>query len=113
MESPVLTDEDPIAFQIRQEVEEFLRDLTMEFPFPEIFEILRQHEFHARFGHKVSPFPSRKLQKEALAEIKIRIRDFLAQLEKAYGSRNADAIKRAMSFYTVTTVEDEGHGLPS
>ena len=98
---------DPAHMLIQQEVEEFLRDLTLEFPFPEIFEILRRHEFKGRFGKNVMPLPHKKFASDSLKEIESRITDFLLSLNKTFGSRYQEFIANSFRFYTETTVEEE------
>jgi hypothetical protein len=100
-----LTGLDPFQIRIQQEVEEFLRDLTLEFPFPEIFEILRRHEFRDRFGANVTPFPQKKFDPDVLQEIGGRIELFLLDLRKVFGSRYAGFIDDSFRYYTETTLE--------
>jgi hypothetical protein len=99
------TDED-IQLMIRQEVEEFLRDLTLEYPFPEIFEILRRHEFKDRFGRNVTPLPQKRFCAEALKEIEDRIGDFLTNLKKTFGPKFESTISDSFRFYTETTLDE-------
>lgn len=97
--------DDPVALQIEQEVEEFLRDLTLEFPFPEIFETLRRHEFKDRFGSKILPLPAKKISEDNLKEIKVRVTEFLERLSKTFGSRYKKQIESSFRYYTETTFE--------
>ena len=100
-------DEGLDAFQMRiqQEVEEFLRDLTLEYPFPEIFEILRRHEFKDRFGTNVTPLPQKRFSPEVLKEIRERIDIFLVDLKKVFGSKYSKFITESFRYYTETTLE--------
>lgn len=102
-----LTGLDPQQLQIQQEVEEFLRDLTLEFPFPEIFEILRRHEFRDRFGNNVTPLPQKRFENEVLKEIEDRIDAFLENLREAFGMRYRSFIDDSFRYYTETTVDQE------
>ncbi len=104
---PISPDSDPVQLIIEQEVEEFLRDLTLEFPFPEIFEILRQHEFKERFGKNVSPMPQKKFDRGSLSQIRERIDTFLKHLRGQFGLKYYDQIDKSFKFYTETTVDDE------
>ncbi len=96
---------DPAAFRIQQEVEEFLRDLSLEFPFPDIFESLRRFEFKERFGGKIVPLPKSQSQSESIREIRERVDEFLAQLRKDYGKKYSDHIEASFRFYTQVTRE--------
>lgn len=96
-----------IELIIRQEVEEFLRDLTLEYPFPEIFEILRRHEFRDRFGKNVTPLPQKRFQNDSLKEIQERIAKFLMDLRKNFGPKYKETIANSFRFYTETTLDDE------
>jgi len=96
---------DPFKVRIEQEVEEFLKDLTLEFPFSEIFEILRRYEFKDRFGPKVTPFPKKGLSPESLKEIDDRIQNFFGEMKKNFGSKYAEFIADSFKYYTGTTVE--------
>lgn len=100
------TAKDPVELLIQQEVEEFLRDLTLEYPFPEIFEILRRHEFKERFGTNVTPFPQKKFSMESMKEIEGRITMFLRELRRTFGSPYFGFIEKSFKFYTETTLED-------
>lgn len=97
--------EDPVGFQIQQEVEEFLRDLTLEYPFSEVFEILRRREFQDRFGSNVTPLPQKKFNYASMKEIEGRIQDFLEDLRRTFGRRYYETIEDSFRYYTVTTVE--------
>ncbi|MDB5038980.1 MAG: hypothetical protein JWQ35_2508 [Bacteriovoracaceae bacterium] len=101
------TPADPVETLIQQEVEEFLRDLTLEYPFPEIFEILRRHEFKDRFGKNVTPLPQKKFAGDSLKEIQDRIGVFLTELQKTFGTKYHSIIDQSFRFYTETTVEEE------
>lgn len=98
---------DPFEVRIQEEVEEFLRDLTLEYPFPEIFETLRRCEFKDRFGSKVIPFPkTNKVRSESqLRDIELRIEDFLEQLNADFGPSYQAFIQESFRFYTQTTVD--------
>lgn len=96
---------DPIELQIEQEIEEFLRDLTLEFPFPDIFETLRRHEFKDRFGEKILPLRNKKTSEDNLKEIQSRVDEFLHRLFSTFGKRYKDRIEGAFRYYTQTTVE--------
>jgi hypothetical protein len=96
---------DPIELQIDQEMEEFLRDLALEYPFHEIFESLRRHEFKDRFGSKISPLPQRRLAADTQKEIQSRVADFIVQLKTHFGSRYAERVDESFRFYTQTTRE--------
>lgn len=98
---------DPFEIRIQEEVEEFLRDLTLEYPFPSIFETLRRFEFKDRFGRNVVPFPKgeAKNSPERLRDIDVRIRVFLAQLRAQFGANYHAAINDSFRFYTQTTVD--------
>lgn len=98
--------DDPIELKISQELEEFLRDLTLEFPFPEIFEVLRRHEMKDRFGGKIRAMPTKKLPEDQLKEIQERVAKFLDELKKTYGSRYRDKIEELFKTYTEKTMED-------
>lgn len=97
---------DPVELMIEQEVEEFLRDLTLEYPFPEIFETLRRHEFKDRFGVNVLPLPPRRFHAATLSEIQTRIADFKIKLKQVFGSKHDTSIHRSFKTFTRTTVED-------
>jgi hypothetical protein len=97
---------DPVTLIVQQEVEEFLRDLTLEYPFPEIFEILRRHEFKDRFGKNVTPLPPKKFSSNSLKEIHERILSFLAHLHKTFGPKYRDLILESFRYYTETTLEE-------
>ncbi len=97
--------EDPFEERIQQEVEEFLRDLTLEFPFPEIFEILRRHEFRDRFGPKVMPLPQKRVELATLKEIHERIDQFLMSLKDTFGSKYSECIQKSFRYYTETTLD--------
>lgn len=96
------------AFEVRiyEEVEEFLRDLTVEFPFPEIFETMRRHEFRDRFGSNVTPLPRKRCNTQEIKEIDERIGDFLTHLHLDFGENYKDFIQRSFRYYTETTVEE-------
>lgn len=98
---------DPFEERIEEEVEEFLRDLTLEFSFPEIFETLRRYEFKDRFGGKVIPLPRRekKLIDSQLKSIESRIHGFLHQLQESFGDRYAPVIEKSFRYYTSTTMD--------
>ena len=99
---------DPFEIRIQEEVEEFLRDLTVEFPFPIVFETLRRFEYRDRFGSKILPFPkseARKKGSDSIGEVDSRIRIFLAQLKSDFGSNYHLAIQDSFRFYTQTTVD--------
>jgi len=96
---------DPFEMRIQQEVEEFLRDLTLEYPFPEIFEILRRHEFKDRFGKNVTPLPQKRVSPEVLKEVHHRIDEFLVELRRVFGSRYSGFIAESFRYYTETTIE--------
>ncbi|MBN8554922.1 MAG: hypothetical protein J0L93_05705 [Deltaproteobacteria bacterium] len=96
---------DPFQIRIQQEVEEFLRDLTLEYPFSEIFETLRRHEFKDRFGKNVTPMPQKRFSSEVLSEIDERISSFLVDLRKVFGSRYSAFIDDSFRYYTETTLE--------
>lgn len=100
------TSKDPVEMLIQQEIEEFLRDLTLEYPFPEIFEILRRHEFKDRFGKNVTPLPQKKFETETMKEIHARILMFLRELQKTFGRKYHDFIDKSFRFYTETTVDE-------
>lgn len=102
-----LTGLEPQQLQIQQEVEEFLRDLTLEFPFPEIFEILRRHEFKDRYGHNVTPLPQKRFDNDVLKEIQERIEAFLSNLVQAFGIRYTAFIADSFRYYTETTIDTE------
>ena len=95
---------DPVKIQIRQELEEFLRDLTLEFPFPEIFEILKRHEFRTRYGN-VLPLPNGQYSPLVLKEIHHRILEFLQELRHAFGRRYYSFIENCFQSFTETTLE--------
>ncbi len=98
---------DPFEIRIQEEVEEFLRDLTLEFPFPAIFETLRRCEFRDRFSGKILPFPKANAIKASnqINDIDARIRIFLAQLRGEFGKNYHLAIEDSFRFYTQTTVD--------
>lgn len=96
---------DPFEERIEQEVEEFLKDLTLEFPFQEIFETLKRHEFKGRFGSKVMPFPERRVRSESLKDLKGRIQGFLERLELDYGQKYGPYIQETFRRYSATTLE--------
>lgn len=98
---------DPVALQIEQEVEEFLRDLTLEFSFTNIFETLRRYEFKDRFGTKILPMRNRKSSEAHLKEIRDRIDQFLDRLLKTFGSRYKQKIEDSFRYYTQTTFDEE------
>lgn len=100
-----LTGLDPQQLQIQQEVEEFLRDLTLEFPFSEIFEILRRHEFRDRYGHNVTPLPQKRFDNDVLKEIQDRIEAFLSNLVQCFGMRYTAFIDDSFRYYTETTID--------
>lgn len=100
-----MTGLDDLETRIQQEVEEFLRDLTLEFPFPEIFEILKRHEFKGRYGSNVTPIPQRKFSPEVMKEIHQRIDAFFGDLKKNFGSRHEPFIQQCFAYYTETTLE--------
>lgn len=97
--------DDPIEVQIDQEVEEFLRDLTLEFPFQEIFETLRRQGFKDKFGKKVFPFPHKRISEDSVKEIEGRVQAFLGDLRKTFGARYLPKIEEAIGFYTEKTLE--------
>ena len=97
---------DPLELQIQQEVEEFLRDLTLEYPFPEIFEILRRHEFRDRYGHNVLPLPQKRFCTITLKEINQRIDYFLDELREMFGERYTPFIEESFRYYTETTIDE-------
>jgi len=97
--------DDDVLLRIQQEVEEFLKDLTLEFPFSEIFEILRRYEFKDRYGSKVSPMPKKGLSSDGLTAIDQRIRTFFEQLKKEFGSKYVGFIEESFRVYTQTTRE--------
>jgi len=99
--------QDPIELQIEQEVEEFLRDLTLEFSFPEIFEALRRHGFRDFFGSKVSPFPRHKFDPNRVKDIEQRFEDFLGGLRHTFGARYSEKIIETVREYTRTTLEND------
>lgn len=102
-----LTGLDAQQLQIQQEVEEFLRDLTLEYPFPEIFEILRRHEFKDRYGHNVMPLPQKRFDNDVLKEIQDRIDAFLGNLSQAFGLRYRAFIADSFRYYTETTLDTD------
>lgn len=99
--------QDPFEIRIEEEVEEFLRDLTLEYSFQEIFETLRRYEFRDRFGGKVIPLPrqAKKVDDSQLKDIETRIGGFLDQLHEDFGDRYAPTIQKSFRYYTSTTVE--------
>lgn len=101
-----LTGDDNIALIIHQEVEEFLRDLTLEYPFPIIFETLRRHGYRERFGAKITPLPDKKLPPESMRELNSRVQDFLGDLRRNFGSKYESQIQESFRFYTQTTLEN-------
>ncbi len=98
---------DPFEIRIQEEVEEFLRDLTLEFPFPAIFETLRRCEFRDRFSGKILPFPKLNAIRasDQIGDIDNRIRIFLAQLRSEFGKNYHLAIEDSFRFYTQTTID--------
>lgn len=101
-------DQDPFKERICDEVEEFLRDLTLEFPFEDIFESLRRFEYKNRYGPKVVPIP--KIQNKAGSEpqtkdIRHRIGSFLNRLDEDFGQNYSDYIRQRFRYYTETTWE--------
>jgi len=98
--------DDPIVLQIHQEVEEFLRDLTLEYPFHEIFETLRRQGYEHRFGKKVFPFPRKKTSEDSLREVDQRLKSFLVDLKSTFGQKYAPEIDEAIRFFTDKTLED-------
>lgn len=102
-----MTGLDPLQLQIQQEVEEFLRDLTLEFPFAEIFEILRRHEFRDRYGVNVTPLPHKRFNNDVMKEIQDRIGVFLSDLHMAFGKRYCAFIDDSFRYYTETTVDQD------
>jgi len=104
-EAKLLRPQDPFEMLIQEEVEEFLRDLALEYPFQEVFETLRRFEFIERYGAKVIPLPKRTaLGNEAqLKDIKERINSFLGDLEEQFGPKYGPHIQNSFRFYTETT----------
>ena len=96
---------DPFRVRIQDEIEEFLRDLTLEYPFTEIFWILRRHEFKGRFGEKVTPLPKKGVCNQALKEIDYRIDEFLETLREVFGKHYYDFIEESFRYYTATTCD--------
>ncbi len=98
---------DPFEIRIQEEVEEFLRDLTLEFPFPIVFETLRRFEFRDRYGSKIVPFPKAEARPKAnsIHEIDSRIRIFLTQLRNEFGKNYHNAVTDSFRFYTQTTID--------
>ena len=97
---------DPCELRIQGEVEEFLRDLTLEYPFPEIFEILKRYEVKDRLGPNVTPLHQKKHSAEALKEIQGRVSGFQNDLRKTFGKNYVDFINETFRYYTSTTIED-------
>lgn len=95
--------EDPIELQIQQEIEEFLRDLVLEYPFHAVFDCLRKYEFQDRLGNKILPLPHRKSSGELAKEIRVRIETMLEGLHSHFGSKYSSHIKEAFRYYTQTT----------
>jgi len=100
---------DSYELRIQDEVEEFLQDLTLEFPFQEIFETLRRFEFYERYGNKVIPLPkvSAKSPTHEMKKIRNRILVFLDKLETDFGQKYAPLIQKSFHYYTETTRENE------
>jgi len=98
--------DDPVELKISQELEEFLKDLTLEFPFPEIFEVLRRHELKDRFGAKIRALPSKRLPESKLKEIDDRVSEYLKELKATYGPNYHGRIEELFKSYTQTTVEE-------
>lgn len=96
---------DPFRLRIHEEVEEFLRDLTLEFPFQEIFECLRRYEFKHRHGAKVIPFPRKSSAKNMGKNLETTIDDFLKNLESEFGQKHSKSIQESFKYFTSTTYE--------
>lgn len=99
--------QDSFRSRIHDEVEEFLRDLTLEYAFQEIFDSLRRFEFKDRFGNKVVPLSkkSRALKDSTEPGIDERIESFLMHLEDEFGEKYSLAIQESFRFFTATTFE--------
>ena len=104
-QDPRPTPSDPVELLIQQEIEEFLRDLTLEFPFPDIFETLRRYEFKDRFGAKIKPLPSKRASENQMKEIQARLNDFLDRLFQTFGNKYKSQIEEGLRYYTQTTVD--------
>jgi|GEM_PF-5989722 len=100
---------DPFEVRIQEEVEEFLRDLTLEFPFEAIFETLRRFEFRGRYGPKVIPLPrtinSQISREQTLKDVHLEIDRFLKRLEDGFGEKYSHFIQDSFRYYTETTFE--------
>lgn len=98
---------DPREIEIQEEVEEFLRELTLEYPFPEVFESLRRYEYRDRYGTKVLPFPKKIEVNKSIRvkDIEGKIRGFLRELKGSFGDRYTTFIDDSFRFYTQTTVD--------
>jgi len=94
---------DPIELQIQQEIEEFLRDLVLEFPFHAVFDCLRRYEIKERLGQNILPLPHRKSSGEDSKEIRTRIEAMLESLHSHFGSKYSNQIQEAFRYYTATT----------
>lgn len=98
---------DPFKERIHDEVEEFLRDLALEFPFPIIFELLRKHEFKDRFGSKVVPLPRKRGLEDSqdTKAVQNRMQNFIEDLEKSYGRHHRPTIDQSFKYFSSVTFD--------